>query len=66
MKMINRPSSVPETETRLDARFDIPDGHFDGVWYVWGPVGGFGEGDARGNGCCYGVSARFITITMGN
>ena len=59
MKMIDRPSSMPETETRLDACFDITDGHFDRVWYVCGPVGRLGEGDAGGN-CCYdGVSAQF-------
>ena len=57
---------MPETETRLDARFDITDGHFDRVWYVCGPVGGFGEGDARGNGCYYGVSAHFYIFKMEN
>ena len=59
MKMIDRPSPVAETETRLDARFDIADRHFNRVWYVGGPVGGFGEGDARSNCCYYGVSAPF-------
>ena len=60
MKMIDRPRSVAEAETRLDARFDIADGHFDGVWYVCGPVRRFGEGDARGDCCYYGISAQVL------
>lgn len=54
MEMVNGPVPPPEVEARLDARFDVPHGHFHRVRDIVGSIGGFGEGDAGGDCCCSG------------
>lgn len=55
MKMIDRPMSMPQIETRPYACFDVTDSQLHRVRYVFSPIGRLGEGDAAGD-CCYNGS----------